>query len=228
MLLHVLKIYGHKSRAVALEDTGFFSDPGRSETVGYFSGDRLIEFRQLPWDTFAQQLCAEYLASVGTAPPVALPEPGPEAPKAFLCYASEDREAVEAIGAALQVRGVAIWRDKQNLRTGENWDRVLVDVINERVDYVVVIQSPNMTNRVEGYFRKEIEVALDRFSKFDKSFLFVLPVNLHGGMLLPELEKLHIDIDVTTEAGIERLANTILEDWSKPKRRSRRALTMAS
>ena len=228
VLLHVLKIYGHKSRAVALEDTGFFSDPGRSETVGYFSGDRLIEFRQLPWDTFAQQLCAEYLASVGTAPPVALPEPGPEAPKAFLCYASEDREAVEAIGAALQVRGVAIWRDKQNLRTGENWDRVLVDVINKRVDYVVVIQSPNMTNRVEGYFRKEIEVALDRFSKFDKSFLFVLPVNLHGGMLLPELEKLHIDIDVTTEAGIERLANTILEDWSKPKRRSRRALTMAS
>ena len=77
-----------------------------------------------------------------------------------------------------------------------------------------------MTNWVEGYFRKEIEVALDRFSKFDKSFLFVLPVILHGGTLLPELEKLHFDIDVTIEAGIERLAKTILEDWSKPKRRS--------
>jgi TIR domain/SIR2-like domain len=228
VLLHVLKIYGHKSRAVALEDTGFFSNPARSETVGYFTGDRLIDFRQLPWDTFAQQLCEEYRAAVGTVPPAALAEPGPGAPKAFLCYAAEDREAIEAIGAALQERGVAIWRDKQNLRTGENWDRVLVDVISKRADYVVVIQSPNMTNRVEGYFRKEIEVALDRFSKFDKSFLFVLPVALHGGTLLPELEKLHVDIEVTTEAGIERLAKTILEDWSKPKRRSQRALNIAS
>jgi hypothetical protein len=227
VLLHVLKIYGHKSRAVALEDTEFFSHPVRSETVGYFSGDRLIEFRQLPWDSFAHQLCAEYRASVGTGPPATVAEPGSGAPKAFLCYAAEDRETVEAIGEVLQARGVAIWRDKQDLRTGENWDRVLVDVISKRVDYFVVVQSSNMANRIEGYFRKEIEVALDRFSKFDKSFLFVLPVTLRGGILLPEFENLHVDIDVTTEAGIERLAKTILDDWSKPKRRSPVALSMA-
>jgi hypothetical protein len=199
----------------------------RSETVGYFSGDRLIEFRQLPWDSFAHQLCAEYRASVGTGPPATVAEPGSGAPKAFLCYAAEDRETVEAIGEVLQARGVAIWRDKQDLRTGENWDRVLVDVISKRVDYFVVVQSSNMANRIEGYFRKEIEVALDRFSKFDKSFLFVLPVTLRGGILLPEFENLHVDIDVTTEAGIERLAKTILDDWSKPKRRSPVALSMA-
>jgi hypothetical protein len=227
VLLHVLQIYGHKSRAVALEDAGFFLHPGRHETVGYFSGDRLIEFRQLLWDDFAQQLCAEYHATAHTAPPAAFVGPASGAPKAFLCYASEDREIVEAIGEALQARGVAIWRDKQDLRSGDNWDRVLVDVIRKRVDYVVVMQSPKMANRVEGYFRKEIEVAVDRFTKFDKNFLFVLPVTLHGGTQLPELEQLHADINVTTEAGVERLAKTILDDWSKPGRRSHGAADLA-
>jgi hypothetical protein len=218
VLLHVLKIYGHKSRAVALEDVSFFSHPDRPQTVGFFSGDRSIEFRPLQWDTFADQLCAAYHATVplGLVRPGV--EPGPDAPKAFLCYASEDREAVEALGEALEARGIAIWRDKQSLRTGENWDRVLVEVIRKRVDYVVVAQSSLMATRVEGYFRKEIEVALDRLSKFSRDFVFVLPVTLSGGSPLPELEALHT-IDVATGPGVDRLANVIRDDWAKPNRR---------
>ena len=225
VLLQVLQIYGHKSRAVALEDAGFFSSPGRSEVVGYFSGDRLIEFRQVAWDAFAEQLCAEYHATVGT-PKGAFVGPASDAPKTFLCYTGEDREAVEAIGDRLQALGVATWQDKQNLRTGENWDRALVDIIRKQVDYVVVVQTPEMARRVEGYFRKEVEIALDRYLKFDKKFLFVLPVVLNGGTPLIELEQLHGYVDVTTDAGIEKLAKTILYDWSKPGRRSQHAKTV--
>jgi len=219
VLLHVLKIYGHKSRAVALEDTGFFAHPEHPQTVGFFSGDRSIEFRPLQWDTFAEQLCAAYGATAAAVPGRPGAEPGPNAPKVFLCYASEDRESVETLGEALEARGVAIWRDKQNLRVGENWDRVLVDVIRKRVDYVIVAQSAQMANRVEGYFRKEIDIARNRWSQFDKNFVFVLPVTLSGGPPLPELEDLHT-IDVTSKAGIDSLAKTILEDWAKPNRRS--------
>ncbi len=218
VLLHVLKIYGHKSRAVALEDIGFFSHPDRPQTVGFFSGERSIEFRPLQWDTFAEQLCAAYQASTPSVPVGPGSEPGPDAPKTFLCYASEDREAVETLGNALEARGVAIWQDKQNLRAGENWDRVLVDIIRKRVDYVVVVQSAQMANRVEGYFRKEIEVALERLSRFDRNFVFVLPVTLSGGPSLPELESLHT-IDVATAAGVDRLAKAIRDDWAKPNRR---------
>ncbi len=220
VLLHVLKIYGHKSRAVALEDTGFFSHPDRYQTVGFFSGDRSIEFRPLQWETFAERLHATYQATLDKpARPV---DTGPEgdAPKVFLCYADEDRDAVESLGEALSSYGLAIWRDKQNLRTGENWDRVLVDVIKKRVDYVVVVQSPRMAARLEGYFRKEIAVALDRYSMFDQSFLFILPVMLDGGQTMRELEQLHSGLDVTTPSGVQLLASTILNDWVKPKRRS--------
>src|SRR5262245_53465230 len=145
VLLKVLKIYGHKSRAVALEDTGFFAHPDHPQTVGFFSGDRLIEFRPLQWDTFAEQLCTAYRATVASVPVRPGAELGPDAPKAFLCYASEDREAVETLGEALEARGVAIWRDKQNLRAGENWDRVLVDVIRKQVNYIIIAQSSQMS-----------------------------------------------------------------------------------
>ena len=228
VLLHVLKIYGHKrSRAVALEDSGFFKRRDWQQTVGFFSGNRAIDFRSLQWDTFAEQLCAAYRAG---GPPAAASrgtEPGPDAPRVFLCYASEDRAAVESLGEALEARSIAVWRDKQSLRAGENWDRVLVDVIRKRVDYVVVAQSPHMTNQAEGYFRKEIAVALDRLLMFDQSkFVFVLPVTLPGGSPMPELAPLH-SVDVSTAAGVEGLARLIREDWAKPGRRPAEAPPVA-
>jgi len=227
VLLHVLKIYGHKSRAVALEDTSFFDHPERPQTVGFFSGDRSIEFHPLQWDTFAERLCAAYRDIESSKAALPRAQHGPDAPKAFLCYANEDREAVEILGEALQARGVAIWQDIQNLRCGEKWDRILVDVIKKQVDYVIVAQSPRMRNRAEGYFRKEIEVALDRLSKFDQEqFVFLLPVTLSGGPALAELEALHT-IEVASKSGVDCLAKIILDDWAKPNRRPARVLNSA-
>ncbi|MCU1246247.1 MAG: hypothetical protein JWN02_2157 [Acidobacteria bacterium] len=56
VLLQVLQVYGHQSKAIAFEDTQFFDHPERQQVVGFFSGDRLIEFRPLQWETFARQL----------------------------------------------------------------------------------------------------------------------------------------------------------------------------
>ena len=222
VLLHVLKVYGHTGKAVAIEDTGFFTHPDRSQTVGFFSGDRLVDFRPLPWDSFARQLRDTYLAGMASNGPAAVAaEPPADAPEVFLCYADEDRDAVEALGEALQSRGIRVWRDKQNLRTGQRWALALTDVIEEHVNYVVVVQSASMVARAEGYFRTEIEVALRRRTNFDESrFVFLLPVTLPGGSRMASLKALHgSDIDVASDTGIARLAKIILDDWALPLRR---------
>lgn len=222
VLLHVLKVYGHTGKAVAIEDSGFFSHPDRPQTVSFFSGDRLVDFRPLPWDSFARQLRDTCLAGMASSSPAAAPEPPADAPEAFLCYADEDRDAVEALGDALQSRGVRVWRDKQNLRTGQRWALALTDIIENGANYVVVVQSASMVSRAEGYFRTEIEVALARRTNFDETkYLFLLPVMLPGGSMMPSLNKLHggIDIDVVTGTGIDRLAKMILDDWAQPLRR---------
>jgi hypothetical protein len=218
VLLQVLNVYGHRSKAIAFEDDQFFLHPEREQVVGFFSGDRLIEFRPLRWEAFARQLREASEAGSKKTAAAEAPPPPPDAPKAFLSYASEDRELVEALAAGLQARGIRVWQDKQDLRAGDNWNDVLIGVIGNVVDYVVVVQTPAMVGRVEGVFHREIEAALLRQSGMGESdgqkFRFLIPVKVGQVPILSSLGRAHV-IDVGDAAGVQALVQSIEEDWQK-------------
>ena len=224
VLLQVMNIYGHRSKAIAFEDEQFFKHPEHEQAVGFFSGDRLIEFRPLRWEEFARQL--REASDTGAKKPAgaAAPQPSADAPKAFLSYASEDRELVEGLAQELQSRGIRVWQDKQDLRAGDNWNDVLMGVIGNVVDYVVVVQTPAMVGRVEGVFHREIEAAQLRQSGMGEAdgqrFRFLIPVKVGEIPLLSSLSRAHV-IDVGDRTGIEALAQSIDEDWRR--RASRRS-----
>ncbi|HEX2123689.1 MAG TPA: toll/interleukin-1 receptor domain-containing protein [Thermoanaerobaculia bacterium] len=219
VLLQVLNVYGHRSKPIAFEDTQFFSHPDRQQVAGFFSGDRLIEFRPLRWEEFARQLRDAY--GGGAAPkPAAEPAAGTAAPKAFLSYASEDRDAVEALAGQLEARGVEVWQDQQDLRAGDKWDRVLIDVIEKRVDYVVVVQTRAMNVRIEGVFHREIATAMKRHENMGGHFRFLVPVTMRDGELLPSLSEWHT-VNVETPAGVDALVHSIKEDWQRRMERKR-------
>lgn len=209
VLLQVLKVYGHRSKPIAFEDKQFFDHPDRQQAVGFFSGDRLIEFRPLRWEEFARQL----REAGGTVPPRRTPIDSP-APKVFLSYASENRDEVETLAAQLQSRGIDVWHDRQNLRAGDKWDRVLIDVIEKHVDYVVVVQTPEMVERVEGVFNSEIAAAARRHVKMSNQFRFLIPVAIGGCELLASLKEWHT-VDVGIAAGVDALVLSIEEDWQR-------------
>jgi hypothetical protein len=221
VLLQVLNVYGHRSKAIAFEDAQFFDHPEREQAVGFFSGDRLIDFRPLRWDVFARSLRETFEAVV----PRKLPEstlipqsPSSSAPRAFVSYASEDRTAVEALAQEIETQGIRVWQDKQDLRAGDDWNRVLLDVIARRVDYVIVVQTPAMTTRIEGVFHREIEAALQRqgeMGEFEGQKLrFLIPVKLGACSLLSSLQASHV-IDVSESNGVRLLVKSILEDWER-------------
>lgn len=220
VLLQVLNVYGHRSKAFAFEDKQFFDHPDHEQAVGFFSGERLIEFRPLLWEDFAQQLRAAYETAAPRQGvwPSAPATPPPDAPKAFVSYASEDREAVEALAEQLESSGIAVWQDKQDLRAGDNWNRVLIDVIEKRVNYVIVVQTPAMSSRIEGVFQDEIDAALKRQSKMGEyeghQLRFLLPVRLGECDPLSKLKHMHA-IDVGDAAGITALVQSIDEDWQR-------------
>ena len=221
VLLQVMDVYGHRSKAIAFEDVQFFDHPDHEQTVGFFSGDRLIQFRQLHWKQFPQQLLEAYDASVtpaltaGAAVRQVIPA---DAPKAFVSYASEDFAAVEALKEKLENKGIRIWQDKQDLRAGDDWYRVLLDVIKNRVNYVVVVQTTTMTTAIEGVFHREIAAARekqDEMGEVDGQKLrFLIPVQIGDCTLLSSLKNLHV-IDVSEPSGVDKLAASILEDWSR-------------
>jgi hypothetical protein len=168
---------------------------------------------------FAKKLRNTYERSAAKKSGVA-PEPPPNAPRVFLCYASENRDQVEQLNQRLRTAGIDTWQDKQNLRAGDNWNRQLVHVIENRVDYVVVVQTRAMTSQVvegyfyEGYFYKEIEAALERQKRFATEFRFVLPVTLSTGEGIARLCDLH-NISLSESSGFASLIDAIQTDWQR-------------
>lgn len=220
VLLQVLNVYGHE-KAIAFEDRQFFDHPEHEQTVGFFTGDRNIDFRVLRWEAFAQQLREVYEVSAPRKTPEATPARGSlssNAPVVFLSYASEDRDSVEALAGQLETRGIRVWQDKQNLRVGDIWNPQLLHVIGKVVDYVIVVQTPIMLGRVEGVFNEEIATALKRHAGYGEyegqKLRFLLPVKIGNCNLKADLQIFHA-IDVSEPAGVDSLVTSILEDWDR-------------
>jgi hypothetical protein len=221
VLLQVMNIYGHRSKAVAFEDKQFFDSPERAQTVGFFSGDRLIDFRPLRWEAFAKQLREVWEASApkAGAPARAIEQAGDgRPPKVFLSYASEDRSAVSELGERLETRGIRVWQDERDLRAGDNWNNIVVNVIQRQADYVVFVQTPAMMSQSQGVFNRELELASQRQSEQGEyqgmKFRFLIPVRIGDCPRRADVNELHV-IDVSTPAGVDALAVSIAEDWRR-------------
>ena len=93
----------------------------------------------------------------------------------FLSYASEDGDAAARISAALRAAGIEVWFDQSELRGGEAWDRQIRRRIHDCALFVPVI-SANAHARVEGYFRLEWKLAVDRSHLMAPDQTFLLPV----------------------------------------------------
>jgi hypothetical protein len=217
VLMRSLDLHSHHEMSVALESPDFFAQSKQHQTTVYFPA-LTIAFHQDSLKDFATKLRATY-ETIVAASHQAEPEPAPEAPEVFLSYASEDRELVENLGRKLRAAGIAVWQDKQNLRTGDDWKRALKYVIGKQVDYVVVVQTATMKSRLEGYYNHEIREAMFRHEGMTP-YRFLLPVCTSQLDVLPALEDLHAT-PINSENGVNALIQSVFEDWKLRPRRSR-------
>ena len=112
--------------------------------------------------------------SVGGGPTVA------DASRAvFLSYASQDAEAALKICEALRAAGIEVWLDQSELRGGDAWDHKIRQQIRDCRLFVPVI-SAHTERRVEGYFRREWSLAVDRALEIAEGHTFLLPVVIDG------------------------------------------------
>lgn len=215
ILLHTLNAQHHRNQSFAIENRQFFEHPDFSQIAVFYTQHHKIKFEQLSPLTFAKELREAYTSLAEAAP--AVQQPQEKAPKVFLCHASENQVQVMDLGLQLQQAGIDPWQDIQKLRGGDNWDRQLVHVIEKIVDYVIVIQTPEMIGKIESYFYKEIATALERQKKFAVGTRFIVPVALSSKCILPQLQGLHyISLDKTD--GLLRLIETIQADWQERRK----------
>jgi hypothetical protein len=209
-LLRALGIFEQHEISLALEDPEFFELSEQHQTTVYFSASKAIQFTQESLNRFAQKLRQAY-DSLPERRRDSAPQISAGAPRVFLSYSSEDQEDVADLAEKLRSANIEVWQDKQNLRSGDNWNRVIMQVINKQVDYVVVVQTAAMLGREEGVFYHEIKQALERLKGMKEGLLFVLPVQMGDVEVLPMLKELHSH-RVDTEDGFKALIRSIIED----------------
>ncbi|MEA3142167.1 MAG: hypothetical protein QOK23_4336 [Gammaproteobacteria bacterium] len=93
----------------------------------------------------------------------------------FLSYASGDAVAAERIATSLRTAGIEVWFDRSELRGGDAWDTSIRKQIKTCALFIPVI-SHTTHDRIEGYFRLEWKLAIDRSHLMAADKAFLLPV----------------------------------------------------
>ena len=104
----------------------------------------------------------------------------------FISYAREDSVAAQSIAEMLRNHGVEIWFDRNELVGGDAWDAKIRRQIKECSLFLAVV-SPNTDARLEGYFRREWKLAIDRTHDMAEERAFLLPVAINGASDLTAL-----------------------------------------
>jgi Tfp pilus assembly protein PilF len=92
----------------------------------------------------------------------------------FISYASQDAEAARRICEALRAAGVEVWFDQNELRGGDAWDQKIRRQIKECALFIPLI-SANTNARLEGYYRLEWKLAIDRSHLMAEEKAFLVP-----------------------------------------------------
>ena len=127
-----------------------------------------------PVTQLAQTLPLQLSCAKKTSPRVIPPVTEPSH-AVFLSYASQDAQAAQKICEALRVAGIEVWFDQSELRGGDAWDQSIRKQIKTCSLFLPVI-SHTTHDRVEGYFRLEWKLGIDRSHLISADQAFLLPV----------------------------------------------------
>ena len=93
----------------------------------------------------------------------------------FISYAREDLAAVQQLKAGLDAAGITAWFDMDRLESGDDFARKIRGNI-ARCSYFIPVISATTQRRVEGWFRREWNWAVDRTEGMAAGARFILPV----------------------------------------------------
>ena len=97
----------------------------------------------------------------------------------FLSYASQDAEPAQKICEALRAAGIEVFLDQSELRGGDAWDQKIRHEIHDCALFIPMV-SQHTQERLEGYFRHEWNLAIERTHHMAQQKPFLVPVVVDG------------------------------------------------
>ncbi|MBV9724748.1 MAG: TIR domain-containing protein [Gammaproteobacteria bacterium] len=142
----------------------------------------------------------------------------------FVSHAAEDAPAAQRISDALRAAGIEVWYDQSELRGGDVWDRKIRREIHDCALFLPVI-SQHTQDRLEGYFRLEWRLAVDRSHLMAVERPFLVPVVVDGtrepDAVVPdafrEVQWTRLPNGETPPAFVERIQRLLADQSALPR-----------
>ncbi|MGH9424938.1 MAG: toll/interleukin-1 receptor domain-containing protein [Terriglobia bacterium] len=126
--------------------------------------------------------------------------------RVFVSYASPDLKLVRELVAFLKSAGVHTWFDKDDLIAGQEWEKVIPEVIRGASVFLLCLSSQAVDRR--GYFQKEIRLALNEAMTIPPKQLYMIPVKLDQCEIPEDIGRYHA-VDLFEEKGIAPLLTAL-------------------
>jgi hypothetical protein len=146
--------------------------------------------------------------------------PGASEGHVFISYVTDDSELVDRLQADLEGNGIAVWRDRTSLGSGERWKDAIRHAIQSGTFFVCCFSEASKA-RNRSYMNEELTVAVEELRARPRRTLWFLPVVLPGGEVP--------DWPVGGGENLRDFHYTMLEPatWAEGMRRLARAIRQA-
>ena len=95
----------------------------------------------------------------------------------FLCYAKENSTGVREFRERLRAESwVDPWFDEEDILPGQMWEGSVTDPVHN--SHAVIIFLSSIAIRTEGFFHKELKLALDAAAEKPDGTIFIIPIRL--------------------------------------------------
>ena len=95
----------------------------------------------------------------------------------FLCYAKENSNSVREFRERLRAEDwIDPWFDEEDILPGQKWEGSVADAVHN--SHAVIIFLSSIAIRTEGFFQKELKLALDAAAEKPDGTIFIIPIRL--------------------------------------------------
>jgi len=95
----------------------------------------------------------------------------------FLCYAKENSTGVREFRERLKAEAwIDPWFDEEDILPGQMWEESVIDAVHN--SHAVIVFLSSIAVRKEGFFHKELKLALDAAAEKPDGTIFIIPIRL--------------------------------------------------
>lgn len=103
----------------------------------------------------------------------------------FLCYAKENQVVVREFSLRLKSEGwIDPWFDEDDILPGQLWQDSVTNAV--RNSHAVIIFLSKVAIASEGFFHKELKLALDTAAEKPEGTIFIIPIRIND-CFVPEI-----------------------------------------